>query len=154
MMNIYKILDLINIKYKVLEYLPTSLKEANEVKEKLKGVFCKSFLLTDKNGRYYLVVFEENKLVNLQTLAQKLRIAEFSYASELDILGILRTKPGNVTPFDISVDYKKRVILLIDNKLKEKNILIQLNNPNRILALKFEDFIKYINYEEHKSILI
>lgn len=154
-MNIYRILDLINVKYKVIKHPPISeLKQAKEIKQKLNGVFCKSFLVTDKKGRYFLIVYEESKTVNLQTLAQKIRVSELTYASELDIIGILRTKPGNVTPFDISVDYNKRVMLIIDSKLQDKNVLFQLNGNTQTLALKFRDFMKYIIYEEHKSVLI
>lgn len=154
-MNIYRILELINVKFKVLEHPPiTALKEANAIKQKLNGVFCKSFLVTDKKGKYFLVVYEEHKTINLKTLAQKIRVSELCYASELDIIGILRTKPGNVVPFDISVDYNKKTMLIIDNKLKDKILLFQPNGPTKTLAIKYEDFLKYIYYEEHKIIII
>ena len=154
-MDIYKILELLNIKYKVLEHKPTyTLKELKDVKKKLNGTICQTFLVTDKKGRYFLVVFEENKTVNLQTLAQKIRVSNLYYASELDLFGVLRTKPGMVTPFDIANDFDNTVILIIDNKLKDKIVMFQPNGNTKTMALKFSDLTKFIYYEEHKSIYI
>ena len=58
-MNTYKILELLNIKYKVLEHSPTyTLKELKDVKKKLNGTICQSFLVTDRKMVYFLLVFD------------------------------------------------------------------------------------------------
>ena len=154
-MDIYRILHILNIKYKVLEHPPTyTLKELKSIKKKLNATICQTFLITNKKGIYFLVVFEENKTVNLETLAQKLRVPDLSYAGELDLLGVLRTKPGVVTPFDIANDLENTVILVIDSKLKDKTLLFQPDGNTRTMALKFRDLVKFIQYERHKSIYI
>ena len=124
------------------------------IKKKLNATICQTFLITNKKGIYFLVVFEENKTVNLETLAQKLRVPDLSYAGELDLLGVLRTNPGVVTPFDIANDLENTVILVIDSKLKDKTLLFQPDGNTRTMALKFRDLVKFIQYERHKSIYI
>ena len=155
-MNTYKILELLNIKYKVLEHSPTyTLKELKDVMKKLNGTICQSFLVTDRKMVYFLLVFEENNTVNIKTLAQKLRVSELKYASELDLLGVLRKeKVGNVTPFDIANDFNDIVILVIDSKLKDKTLIFQPDGNTKTIAIQFNDLVKFINYEEHQCIYI
>ena len=70
------------------------------------------------------------------------------------MLGVLRTKLGVVTPFDIANDLENTVILVIDSKLKDKTLLFQPDGNTRTMALKFRDLVKFIQYERHKSIYI
>ena len=112
-MNIYRILNILNIKYKLLEHPPIfTRKDAKAIKDKLNGTECNNYFVKDQKGNYFLLVFGEGKILNLQTLAQKLRLLPLSFANELDLLGVFKTRDKRVTPFAIVDDLDNKVKLI------------------------------------------
>ena len=154
-MNIYKVLDILNIKYKLLEHPPVyTRKDAKVIKDKLNGTECNNFfvdelVLTEKKDD-----FEESKTVNLKTLAQKLRLLPLSFATKLDLLGVFRIRDRKVTPFAIVNDFDNKVKLIIDSKLRDKILLFHPDGNTKTLAIRFNNFVKFIKCEAHKCIYI
>lgn len=154
-MNIYRVLNILNIKYKLVEHPPVyTRKDAKVIKDKLKGTECNTLFVKDQKGNYFLLVFEESKTVNLQTLAQKLRLLPLSFATELDLIGVFRIRDKRITPFDIINDLDNKVKLIIDGKLRYKILLFHPDGNTKTLAISFNSFIKFIECEEHKCIYI
>ncbi len=154
-MNIYKIFEILDIKYQEVKHsLTYDLKEEQAIKKRLKGTGTKTLFLKDKRGTYFLVVLEESRTTSLKTLAQKIYVSELLYASEVDVFGLLRIEKGIITPFSIVDDLDSRVILVIDNKLRDKKVLVRTNLNDRTVALEFNDFIEFLTFIEHKIIYI
>lgn len=154
-MNIYRILNILNIKYKLLEHPPVcTRKDAKVIKDKLNGTECNNYFVKDQKGNYFLLVFEESKTVNLKTLAQKLRLLPLSFATELDLLGVFRIRDRKVTPFAIVNDFDNQVKLIIDSKLRDKILLFHSDGNTKTLAIRFNSLVKFIECEEHKCIYI
>ena len=154
-MNIYRILNILNIKYKLLEHPPIfTRKDAKAIKDKLNGTECNNYFVKDQKGNYFLLVFGEGKILNLQTLAQKLRLLPLSFANELDLLGVFKTRDKRVTPFAIVDDLDNKVKLIIDSKLRDKILLFHPDGNTKTLAIRFNNFVKFIECEEHKCIYI
>ena len=154
-MNIYKVLDILNIKYKLLDHPPVyTRKDAKVIKDKLNGTECNNFFVKDQKGNYFLLVYEESKTVNLETLAQKLRLLPLSFATELDLLGVFKIRDKRVTPFAIVNDFDNKVKLIIDSKLRDKILLFHPDGNTKTLAIRFNNFVKFIKCEEHKCIYI
>ena len=53
-MNIYRILNILNIKYKLLEHPPVcTRKDAKVIKDKLNGTECNNYFVKDQKGNYF-----------------------------------------------------------------------------------------------------
>ena len=69
-MNLYEILDKLNIKYEEVEHEAVfTAEQAQFIKVEIEGIGCKNLFLTDKKGKYFLVLMQDNKKANIITFA-------------------------------------------------------------------------------------
>ena len=153
-MDIFKILDELKINYDVLEHQAVyTVEEAKHLEDMIEGLGCKNIFLTDKKGNYFLLVLEENKKANLKELAKLLNVSKLTFASEEALQEILGLEPGSVTPLSIINDKEKKVLLIIDNDIVDKKILVHPNTNTKTMSIEFKDIEKLIEYTNHKYIL-
>lgn len=149
-MNLYEVLDKLNIKYKEIEHKPVfTVKQAQFIKGSIDGIGCKNLFLTNKKGNYYLVVLEENKNANIKEIKRLLKESHLSFASIEELKEILNLEQGSVTPLGIINDAFNKVMILIDNSLKDKTLLFHPNINTKTISISYNDLIKYIEYENH-----
>lgn len=153
-MDIFKILDELKIKYNVLEHLAVyTVEEAKQLEDMIEGLGCKNLFLTDKKGNYFILVLEENKKANLKELAKLLNVSKLTFASEEALQEILGLEPGSVTPLSIINDKENKVLLIIDNDIVDKKILVHPNTNTKTMSIEFKDIEKLIEHTNHKYIL-
>lgn len=153
-MNIFKILDDLKISYDMLEHQAVyTVEEAKQIKNMIEGLGCKNLFLTDKKGKYYLLILEENKKANLKELAKLLNTSKLTFASSKDLSDILGLEPGSVTPLSIINDKENKVLLIVDSDIITKKILVHPNTNTKTLSLEFKDLEKLIQYTNHKYII-
>ena len=153
-MDIFKILDELKIKYDVLEHQAVyTVEEAKQLEDMIEGLGCKNLFLTDKKGNYFLLVLEENKKANLKELAKLLNVSKLTFASEEALQEILGLEPGSVTPLSIINDKENKVLLIIDNDIVDKKILVHPNTNTKTMSIEFKDIEKLIEHTNHKYIL-
>lgn len=75
------------------------------------------FLRDEKKKRYFLVVIEKEKKVNIRELSEKLGIHRLSFASEEDLARYMGVKKGSVTPFGILNNEERNVEVFFDEDL-------------------------------------
>lgn len=110
--------------------------------------------MTDKKGKYILVVLDENKKANIRQIEKMIHSSHLSFADSSELYNILQLKQGSVTPFGIINDKSNRVILVIDNDLKNKVLLFHPNINTKTISIQYDDLIKFIKYENHQYILL
>lgn len=153
-MDIFKILDELKINYDVLEHQAVyTVEEAKHLEDMIEGLGCKNIFLTDKKGNYFLLVLEENKKANLKELAKLLNVSKLTFASEEALQEILGLEPGSVTPLSIINDKENKILLIIDNDIVDKKILVHPNTNTKTMSIEFKDIEKLIEYTNHKYIL-
>lgn len=153
-MDIFKILDELKINYDVLEHQAVyTVEEAKQIENMIEGLGCKNLFLTDKKGNYFLLVLEENKKANLKELAKLLNVSKLTFASEEALQEILGLEPGSVTPLSIINDKENKVLLIIDNDIVDKKILVHPNTNKKTMSIEFKDIEKFIEHTNHKYIL-
>lgn len=153
-MDIFKILDELKIKYNVLKHLAVyTVEEAKQLEDMIEGLGCKNLFLTDKKENYFLLVLEENKKANLKELAKLLNVSKLTFASEEALQEILGLEPGSVTPLSIINDKENKVLLIIDNDIVDKKILVHPNTNTKTMSIEFKDIEKLIEHTNHKYIL-
>lgn len=151
-MNLYEILNNLNIKYEELEHKPvvTSL-EAQFIKDQINGIGVKNLFIKDSKN-YFIVLLEDNKKADLKELKSILNSGHLSFASETELERILHLKRGYVTPLGIINDVDNLVTLVIDKDLKDNTLLVHPNINTKTISIKYEDLIKFIDYFKHKYI--
>lgn len=151
-MNLYEVLNNLNIEYKQVEHEPVyTVSEAKKVDMSLKGVGCKNLFLIDKK-EYYLVILEENKKANLKEIGKLVGKTHLSFVREKELYDILGLIPGSVSPFGIINDKENKVTLIIDKELKNKRLLFHPNTNTKTVSIEYTDLIKFIEFENHNYI--
>lgn len=154
-MDIYNILDELNIKYEEIEHKPVfTIEEALEEKipDKINGIECKNLFVKNKDN-YYLIFMEASKRANLKELAKLLNKSKLSFSNEKELKEILNLNIGSVTPIGIINDKNNLVVLLIDRDLKGKKVLVHPNTNTKTMSIEYEDLIRFIEYTNHKYIV-
>ena len=154
-MNLYEILDKLNIKYEEVEHEAVfTAEQAQFIKVEIEGIGYKNLFLTDKKGKYFLVLMEDNKKANIKEIAKITGASHLSFASKDELEKILLLKQGSVTPLGIINDIENKVILVIEKELKDKKILVHPNTNTKTIAINYNDLIKFIEFGKHKYILM
>lgn len=154
-MDIYEVLNKLNIKFDEVEHKEVhTILEANFIKTLICGVACKNLFLTNKKDKYVLVLLEESKIANIKGISKNLNIGHLSFSNENELKEILNLKPGSITPLGIINDINNKVLLLIDKDLVNHKLLMHPNINTKTISIKYEDLIKFIEYGNHKYMLI
>lgn len=153
-MNIYEILDKLEITYEEIEHRAVyTVEEANQLESLLDGIGCKNLFLTDKNGHYYLYVLKDNKKADLKDLALKLKVLRLTFGSEEDLNSILGVSKGSVTPLGIINDLDNKVSLVFDREIVGEKILCHPNVNTKTISISWNDLIKLIENYQHTYII-
>ena len=154
-MNLYEIFKELNIEFEKMEHEPVfTVEQAKAIKNKIEGIGCKNLFLTDKKGKYFLVILEENKRANIKEISGIVNVQHLSFASVSELKNILQLQEGSVTPFGIINDVNNKVLLVIDKDLKNKKLLFHPNVNNKTISINYDDLIKFIQFEKHDYISI
>ncbi len=145
--EVYKYLDNLNIKYKIVEHPPVfTMEEMSKLNlennnETVKNIFIRD----DKKQNYYLILVSANKRINLKELRKNLNLRPLTFASEDDLYKYLALKKGSVTVLGILNDTECKVKVLIDSDIKEFNeVGVHPNENTASIYLKLEDIIKIL----------
>ena len=154
-MDLYEVLKKLNIEFKEIEHDAVfTIEQAQGIKDKIEGLGCKNLFLTDKNGKYILIVLSENKKANIKQIEKIVNTSHLSFAKETELKSILQLKQGSVTPFGILNDNDNKVMIVIDNDLKGKKLLFHPNVNTKTISISYDDLIKFIEFEKHNYKLI
>lgn len=145
MIDIYEVLNKLNIEYQMVEHEEVfTAEQSKHIKNMVEGVGGKTLFLKDKNN-YYLYLLDDERQANLKFLSKSLNIGRLSFGNEDELYDKLKLKKGSVTPLGIIND-NSSVILIIDKTLKGKKILTHPNINTATVSIRYDDLIKFIKY--------
>ena len=119
-------LNELNIEYKEIEHTPVY---TIEDMDNLGNIFedakiCKNLFVRDQKGkRHFLVVLPEEKRAPLADIANKIGSTKLSFASEERLMKYLKLTPGAVTPLAVINDEANEVEVVMDESLKNEELL-------------------------------
>lgn len=146
-MNIYHILNELNINYEEIEHKAVyTVEEANSLKDRIKGTGCKNLFLTDKKNNYFLYLLRDDKKADLKELSNFLNVKRLTFGNDDDLNNLLGLTKGSVTPLGIINDKDNKVRVVIDKVLVGEVILVHPNVNTKTIAITYEDLIKFIKY--------
>ena len=129
--------------------------EAKALRGELPGGHCKSLFLRNKKGRYWLVVCEENRLVDLRALGDLLGSGRLSFASADRLMSVLGVIPGSVTPFALINDREHLVTVVLDKAMMAKTPLNYHPLVNTMTtAIARDDLVKFVEACGHAPHII
>ena len=147
--KVYDILDELGVDYGVVEHEPLyTAEDLNKIKEQAPGLHAKNlFLRNAKGNKYYLIVAEDSKPVNLKEVKKLIGSTNLSFASEDRLMKVLKLVPGSVNPFSLVNDEEKVVELYIEKELLTGELLNFHPNVNyKTVTISLEGLEKYLDH--------
>ncbi len=145
--EIYEYLSANKIEFEITEHKAVyNMEEMSEIHIPYPEADAKNlFVRDDKKRNYYLIVVKGNKRVDLKLFKQRYNTRSLSFASDGDLLDIMKLTPGSVTPFGILNDEQARVHVFIDKELSDGGLIgVHPNDNTATVWLKTKDMINII----------
>ena len=148
--QLLKQLDEWKILYKHFTHEPLiSVNESKLLQEKLFGNnkengHIKNLYLRDKRKNNILLVAHQDAIIDLKSLAEKIKMGRLSFGSRERLMENLGVLPGAVSPFAMINGVKNNVSIYLDSKLKSyKKIFAHPLENNHTLEITFDQLEKF-----------
>lgn len=146
--EIYAYLKENNIRHEITEHKAVyNMAELAEIEIPYPQADAKNlFVRDDKKRNYYLITVKGDKRVNLKEFKQRNHTRSLSFASEEDLMDIMKLIPGSVTPLGVLNDNEKKVQVFLDKEFtKEPGMIgVHPNDNTATVWLKTQDLISII----------
>ena len=117
-------LDALGIRHVTHRHAPLhTVAESVMLRGTLPGGHCKSLFLKDRKGGLWLVVVLEDRRLDLNALSARLGAPRFSFGGPELMQDVLGVTPGSVTPFALINDRERRVTVVLDADMLERDPL-------------------------------
>ena len=119
-------LEELKITYKEVTHTPVyTIEEMDNLGNIFEGAkICKNLFVRDQKGkRHFLIVVPEEKRVPLSEVTTKIGSTKLSFASEERLMKYLKLTPGAVTPLAVINDEANEVEVVMDESLKNEELL-------------------------------
>ena len=144
-MDIYKFLTQLGIDYQKINHQSVStVEEAMFINEQIDGVACKNLFLKSSYKQFFIYMMTVEKRADLKYIAKQIGSKRLSFASDEELVELLKLIPGSVTPLGIIND-NKRVKILIDRELRAQRLLIHPNINTATISITYDDLLLFIN---------
>jgi len=123
--RLYAYLDNLGIAHKTVTHPAVfSVEEARNLRGQVDGGHTKNLFLRDKKGAVFLVVTQEDAVIELRSLHRLLGASgRFSFGSPELMRELLGVEPGSVTPFAAINDTTGRVTVVLDAAMMAHPVL-------------------------------
>lgn len=146
--EIYKYLNDKKIWYEITEHEAVyNMHDLSKITTPYPGSDAKNlFLRDDKKKNYYLISVKGDKRVDLKEFRKQNNTRPLSFASENDLMEILKLKPGSVSPLGILNDENLKVKFCLDDEFIQDDCVIGIHPNENIVTIwmKVSDLIKII----------
>ena len=105
------------------------------------------FVREDRKKNYYLICIRGDVRVDLKEFRKKHQLRPLSFASEEDLMRLLKLIPGAVTPLGLLNDAERIVTLYLDAAFGDGLVAVHPNDNTATVWLKAKDLVKLI--EDH-----
>ena len=132
-----------------------TVQESKGYRRNMPGVHVKNLYLRDKKKRNYLLVANEDRMIDLKSLHNTLGSDRLSFGSEIRLFEFLGVRPGAVSPFTLVNDPEHRVSLFIEADLVIAERLYFHPLVNDItLGISPEGLFRFVANTGHEAKLI
>lgn len=146
MKNIYEVLRGLEIEFEEFQHPAFfTCEDADGFAKSHPGGHFKTLLLRNREGdKYYLVILEGYKRLDIKALSKTLNENKLSFASPERLKEILNLTPGSVSPFGLIHDEKRQAKIIVDADLwKHEFVFFHPNINTATLKIKSSDLAKF-----------
>lgn len=136
-------LGALGIPYELLEHAPVhTMEDCRAAEEALGGVMPKNLFLTPRNhASHHLLIARAEAPFRTSRVSRQLGVSRLSFATAEELMDMLRTLPGAISPMGLLFDGEKKVHLAIDRALRgEERLLFHPCVNTATLAISGADF--------------
>jgi len=129
-----------------------TVEQAKQVRYELPGVHTKNLFLRNKKGRMFLLVVEQDYMVDLKALRDKLQLTggQFAFASTERLAKFLGVVPGSVSALALFNDNELKVQLFMqDTLLKNEHIYLHPCRNTHSTRLRTADLLRLLESWQH-----
>lgn len=155
--KVFDLLDKLHISYQVVHHPAVfTIEEMYSLQlEHMDKVAKNLFIRDDKKRKYYLLVVQNNKSVNLKELQHQIGSRRLSFASEDDLNKYLGLAKGAVTPFGVLNDTDNIVTIIIDKELEHHEFIgIHPNDNTATVWISVNELVKILNIKKQEIIFM
>lgn len=144
--QVYKYLREKGIQYEVIEHEAVfTVEQAEALNLPNPGAGAKNlFLRDDKKRNYYLLTVRDTLSVSLKEFQEKIGSRRLSFASEEDLLHMMKLTRGTVSPFGVMNDDTCIVKVYFDAFFDGKIISVHPNDNTATVYLNCNDLVNLI----------
>lgn len=131
--------------------------QAKSVKYDLAGAHTKNLFLRNKKGRMILVVVEQDQMIELKSLRDRVQMpgGHFAFASTERLEKYLGVVPGSVSPLALINDHEGAVNVFIQTTLlQHDSIWLHPCRNTHSTRLKTKDLLAILDAWEHPATLL
>lgn len=117
--KVFHVIESLDISYEVVEHPAVyTIEEVDKLNIDSKNEVVKNlFVRDDKKKRYFLIILQKYKRVELKEIRKELNCRPLSFASEEDLYKYMKLSKGSVTPFGVLNDYDCKVEVVLDKDI-------------------------------------
>ena len=145
---LYKLLESLNIKFKVFEHPPFhTVSEAKKYRKNMCGFHTKNLFLRDKKKKSYLVIAHEDSVIDLALLSERIDSSRLSFGSKERLFEELGVFPGAVTPLSVVNNPKRNINIFLDAEMSQQdNIFCHPLVNDRTISLSYKSLLTYFDH--------
>ena len=150
--QLFAALAALGIAHKTVKHPPLfTVEQSRALRGQIPGGHTKNLFLRDKKNALYLVVAEEDAVIELKGLHRRLGASgRFSFGSADLLREVLGVAPGAVTPFGAVNDTDARVTVVLDAALMAHDVINCHPLVNTMTtSLKRDDLVKFLESTGH-----
>ena len=141
--DVLSALGALGVSYELLEHAPVhTMEDCKAAEEALGGVMPKNLFLTPRNhASHHLLIARAEAPFRTSRVSRQLGVSRLSFATAEELMDMLRTLPGAISPMGLLFDGEKKVRLAIDRELRgEERLLFHPCVNTATLAISGADF--------------
>lgn len=146
--DVYQALDSMEISFDVVEHPPAlTTEDADRFIEGKQGVRTKSLLLNNrKKSRYYLVIMDDSKRLDMEKLSNILGENRISFTSPARLMEKMRLSPGVVSIFGLLNNPEQDISVYFDRAMVSEPVMTFHPNDNtKTLFIATGDMYKFVS---------
>ena len=117
----------------------------------LRGSHIKNLYLRDRKKRNFLLVAEEDKVIDLKALPNNIGSDRLSFGSADRLFELLGVRPGAVSPFTLINDLDHKVQLVLDVDLADQPCVFAHPLVNDMtLGVSGSDLLRFFSHTGHQ----
>ncbi|VAV89236.1 FIG042921: similarity to aminoacyl-tRNA editing enzymes YbaK, ProX [hydrothermal vent metagenome] len=154
--QLFALLDELSIAHKTTDHRPIfTVKEGEDIKQKLPGGHSKNLFLKDKTGQLFLLSALGSTQIKLNQLHKVLGCKRLSFGRAELMQQVLGVTPGSVTAFALINDSDSKITFVLDSALLAHDpVNFHPLHNDATTAISTDDLLRFAQATGHVPVIV